>query len=146
MRAMLATLLAPLLLLAGCGYMGTGPMAERTTAATPPGRAFPAPGQPVRAIGPATDCLLLSRIRETRVQDDRTIDFRLTGGDIYRNTLPYGCPTLGAERRFSYQTSLSQLCRVDIIHVLIRNGPGVTEGAACGLGQFQPVVPVTPAG
>ena len=61
----------------------------------------------------------------------------MNGGRVYRNTLPHGCPSLGFEERFSYSTSLSQLCSTDIITVL--RPPGVARGASCGLGQFQPI-------
>ncbi len=84
------------------------------------------------------NCIPLRSIRETRVRDDSTIDFYTNGGKIYRNTLPNSCPQLGFEESFSYATSLSQLCSVDIITVLQRGG-GLTRGASCGLGQFVPV-------
>jgi hypothetical protein len=70
------------------------------------------------------------------VRDDRTIDFRVTGGRHYRNTLPYRCPELGFERRFAYTLRTSQLCSTDIITVLHSDGP---RGASCGLGEFVPV-------
>ena len=87
--------------------------------------------------GPAISCVGLQQIRETRVRDDRTIDFVLHGGQVYRNVLPQSCPELGFEQRFAYATSLSQLCSVDIITVL-RSAP-VMRGPSCGLGRFQPV-------
>ena len=90
------------------------------------------------AAGPPVSCVNLHQIRETRVRDDRTIDFYLRGGRVYRNTLPQSCPQLGFEERFSYATSLSRLCSVDIITVL-RTGPDLSRGASCGLGKFQPV-------
>ena len=65
----------------------------------------------------ALSCVQLSAIRETRVRDDSTIDFYMRGGQIYRNALPNSCPELGFEESFSYSTSLSQLCSVDIITV-----------------------------
>jgi hypothetical protein len=89
--------------------------------------------------GDAVNCLPLSQIRETRVRDDRTIDFYTNGGKVYRNTLPYSCPELGAREGFSYSTSLSQLCSVDIITVLRQFGGMPQRGASCGLGKFQPV-------
>jgi hypothetical protein len=87
-------------------------------------------GQPVSCVG-------ISRIRETRVHGDSTIDFIMNGGKVYRNTLPNACPGLGFEERFLYKTSTSELCSVDIITVL--QSPNVSRGASCGLGQFQPV-------
>ena len=88
--------------------------------------------------GAAVSCIPLVQIRETRVRDDRTIDFMMTGRKVYRNTLPSACPSLGFEQRFSYATSLSRLCSTDIITVLYQ-APYLTPGASCGLGQFQPV-------
>ncbi|RJG55417.1 hypothetical protein D0Z70_08395 [Sphingobium terrigena] len=87
----------------------------------------------------ALDCVPLTSIRSTNVRNDRTIDFIMNGNKIYRNTLPNSCPSLGFEKRFSYRTSLSQLCSVDIITVLWNNGPGLQPGASCGLGKFQPM-------
>ncbi len=87
--------------------------------------------------GEPQSCIPLQQIRESRVRDDRTIDFTMTGKRVYRNVLPAACPSLGFEQRFSYATSLSQLCSTDIITVLY-TAP-VMRGASCGLGQFQPV-------
>jgi hypothetical protein len=53
--------------------------------------------------------------------------------------LPQACPQLGFEQRFTYSTSLSQLCAQDIITVL--QGPGISRGASCGLAPFQPITP-----
>jgi hypothetical protein len=107
-----------------------------------------APSSPVKtATGkPASgrSCVQLSQIRETRVVDDRTIDFILRDRTVLRNTLPYACPNLGFERAFSYATSLSELCSVDIISV-INNGGGPRIGASCGLGTFIPYTPVPAA-
>jgi hypothetical protein len=88
-------------------------------------------------VGKAVDCVQLRNIRGTRVYGDSTIDFDMGGGKVFRNTLPNSCPSLGFEERFSYRTSLSQLCSVDIITVL--QSPGITPGSSCGLGKFQPV-------
>lgn len=89
--------------------------------------------------GEAIDCVLPSNIRSTNVRDDHTIDFEMNGGKIYRNTLPNSCPSLGFERRFLYKLSTNQLCSVDTIRVLQSFGGGLQEGAACGLGKFQPM-------
>ncbi|MBO9376071.1 hypothetical protein GG804_04785 [Sphingomonas histidinilytica] len=91
----------------------------------------------IKPAGPAENCIPLRSIRNTRVRDDRTIDFYMTGGKVYRNVLPQSCPGLGFEERFGYATSLSQLCSVDIITVL--RTPPVPQGASCGLGKFQPI-------
>jgi hypothetical protein len=89
-------------------------------------------------VGEARSCIPLTQIRESRVRSDNVIDFRVNGKKWYRNTLPHGCPSLGFEERFTYKTSLNQLCNTDIITVLYSTG-GLSRGASCGLGQFQPV-------
>jgi hypothetical protein len=89
------------------------------------------------AIGKPVNCIPLAGVRESPVRDDWTIDFRVNG-QWYRNTLPNRCNGLGFERTFSYGTSLSQLCNVDIITVLATGGGGGLRGS-CGLGEFQPV-------
>ena len=93
------------------------------------------------AVKPPSSCVELSRIRETRVVDDRTIDFVMNDRQVLRNTLPFSCPQLGFERAFTYSTSLSRLCSVDIITVLVQGG-GIRRGASCGLGSFVPYTPV----
>jgi hypothetical protein len=126
-------------------------IALTTSAALSLGACAPAPGTAsgntghaanipaATSTGPAVTCIPITSIQESRVRDDWTIDFRVSGTKWYRNTLPYRCSSLGFERAFSYSTSLSQLCNVDIITV-IRNGGG-PQGplGSCGLGLFQPV-------
>jgi hypothetical protein len=93
----------------------------------------------LRPVGKAVDCVQIRQIQSTEVRDDSTIDFKMLGGKIYRNTLPNSCPSLGFEEKFMYKTSLSQLCSVDIITVLHNMGGGIDRGASCGLGKFQPM-------
>lgn len=105
-----------------------------------------AAGKPPEAmveVGEPVSCLQASRIRSTTVVDDRSIDFRMLDGTIYRNRLPYQCPGLGAERIFSYRLWSPQLCKVDTITVLYSAAGWLRPGALCGLGPF---VPVRPAG
>ncbi|MBC2777130.1 hypothetical protein [Parasphingopyxis marina] len=95
--------------------------------------------QQARAIGTAERCIPLRQIRSTEVRDDQTIDFVMTGGRTYRNTMANRCGGLRFERAFSYSTSLSQLCSSDIITVLNRTGGAFMRGASCGLGEFTPI-------
>jgi hypothetical protein len=95
--------------------------------------------EPIRAVGEPKSCVTISQIRSTKVIDSRTIDFRMAGGKTYRNTLSQSCPGLKFEERFSYRTSLNQLCSVDIVRVLHNQGGQISEGAGCGLGKFQMV-------
>ena len=90
----------------------------------------------VTVAGEPVNCIQTSRIRNTRVHDDYTIDFVLTGGDVYRNTLPLRCTGLGFEERFSHSSTTGSLCSVDTITVLYTDRG---RGATCGLGQFVPV-------
>lgn len=92
--------------------------------------------------GEPRTCIPLRAIRESLVRSDRVIDFRTGGDRYYRVTLPQGCPGLGFERRFSYATSLSQLCSNDIITVLYQ--APMMRGASCGLAPFQPVTIAKP--
>lgn len=94
--------------------------------------------------GEPVSCIDRSRLRETRVLDDSTIDFIMTNGDRFRNTLPNRCPQLGFNEAFGYQTSINQLCNVDIITVIQPAGTPAL-GASCGLGQFQPMKRAEPA-
>ena len=102
------------------------------------GPAFARPAPVATPSGEAVRCVQIIRIRETRVRDNRTIDFVMNDHTVYRNTLPQECPELGAEQAFSYETSLSELCNTDIITVFRNSGP-IRRGASCGLGLFQPV-------
>jgi hypothetical protein len=100
---------------------------------------------PVRAVGEPVNCVSLKQIRSTKVVDNSTIDFKMAGGKTYRNSLPSSCPGLKFEDRFSYRTSTSQLCNVDIIRVLNDYGGRLSEGVGCGLGKFQPVEKISSA-
>jgi hypothetical protein len=93
----------------------------------------------VRAVGEPKNCVSTHQIRSTRIIDGSTIDFKMAGGKTYRNTLPYSCPGLRRDDAFSYRTSTSQLCNVDIIRVVENYGGRLQEGAGCGLGKFQAV-------
>ena len=121
---------AVLATLAGCS-------STPRTAEAPP----PPPRNTVASAEKPQSCVELSRIRESRVVDDRTIDFVLRDGRVLRNNLPAACPQLGFEKAFTYSTSINRLCNVDIISV-INQGGGPRIGASCGLGEFVPYTPV----
>tara|TARA_R100001244_G_scaffold6593_31_gene8337 strand:- start:25272 stop:25685 length:414 start_codon:yes stop_codon:yes gene_type:complete len=93
----------------------------------------------IRAIGEPKSCIMRSSIRSTDVIDDRTIDFKMNNGDIYRNNLPSKCSGLGFEEAFSYRTSTNRLCNVDIIRVLDQTAGRLDTRGACGLGKFQQI-------
>jgi len=87
----------------------------------------------------ARNCVQIVRLRQSHILDDQTIVFEMRGNEYYRNDLPNRCPRLGFERAFTYATSITQLCNVDIITVLQNFGGSVQPGASCGLGKFVPI-------
>ena len=93
----------------------------------------------VRVAGAAENCINTRNIRNSRVQSDRVIDFEMTGGKVYRNTLPNRCPGLGFERAFSYDSTVGRLCNPEIIYVLRDTAGTVERGAGCAIGNFVPV-------
>ena len=90
-------------------------------------------------VGEAVSCIDTSRIDSTNVVSNDVIDFKMRGGKVFRNTLPYSCSGLASQDSFSYRTSIGRLCNVDIIRVLDNYGGRLEEGVGCGLGKFQPV-------
>jgi hypothetical protein len=126
-------LLALPLLAAGCANSTTDSAGDRPRNERDAQRL--AAAQP---SGAPINCVNRNRIRTTHVLSDSVIDFELTDGSVLRNTLPQSCSGLGFNEAFSYSTSLSQLCSLEIITVIEQTG-GPRRGASCGLGQFQPV-------
>lgn len=92
-----------------------------------------------RVLGPAQSCIDIAQVRASVVRSDRVIDFEMRGGKTYRNTLKASCPGLGFDRAITYETSINQLCKPQIVYSL-QNIAGVPQrGAACALGAFVPV-------
>ena len=91
------------------------------------------------AVPGTRDCVSLARIDRTRVVNDNTILFYMLGPDVYVNNLPRRCNGLKRADALSYETSLAQLCSLDIIRGLRNIGGQFTPSAACGLGKFVPI-------
>lgn len=91
--------------------------------------------------GAPVSCVITRNIRSTNVVNDRTINFVMGRNLVMRNDLPASCPGLGFNRAFQHNSRTSQLCSFDTITV-IQPGMGANSGARCGLGRFQPMVPV----
>lgn len=106
-------------------------------AAASDGRPAPKPG--ATPVGTAVGCIPLNQIRETRIRDDWTIDFIASGNRVWRNSLTSRCSGLKSDDAITYETSLSQLCSVDIVYRLQNFGGTLQRGPACSLGQFVPV-------
>ncbi|EJL34088.1 hypothetical protein [Novosphingobium sp. AP12] len=103
-------------------------------------RETPAPSPAAQAIGEPRDCLPITQFSNTRIRDDNTIDFiGGAGNKVWRVTLPNRCSGLKSADTFTYETSLSQLCRQDIIYPLNRYGNDFQRGPGCGLAPFVPV-------
>lgn len=85
----------------------------------------------VPAIGEVDQCIPLTRIKRTKAVDNRTIVVEMRGQDGWRKMETANrCIGLKIEDSFSYSTSLTQLCKGDIIRVL------GTGGSSCGLAQI----------
>ncbi len=93
---------------------------------------------PANANG-SVRCVSIKDIRRTEVVDDQNILFHLRGKKTYNNHLPQTCIGLAQAKTFKYETSLSELCSVDIISVLDNVAGKFLVGASCGLGMFEPV-------
>lgn len=81
-------------------------------------------------------CLLVNRIRHTKVVDDQTVLFYMPQNQIYKNVLPHKCNLLGSYKAVFYKPTGNQLCSVDAIGPLITDQPSMSR-ATCGLGTFE---------
>lgn len=88
-----------------------------------------------KKTGDVERCVRVRDIRSTDVIDDQHILFKLGGGKVMLNELPYRCPRLASENRFSYKVTVGRLCSVDTVTVLFTT-PG-SVGPTCGLGKFE---------
>ena len=88
-------------------------------------------------IGPPRSCLNSRLVRSTEGVSDRVILFRTVGGELYRNELPNRCPGAGRDEAFSYRTTISSICRAEIIR-FFDPVSGVSFGS-CSLGEFVPI-------
>lgn len=84
--------------------------------------------------GELKNCVPLHALKESKVIDDQTIFFRGPGKTAYLNKLPRTCSRLDVEERFAYQTSIGQLCSLDVITVVDNFGRSWNR---CGLGKFE---------
>jgi len=85
------------------------------------------------------ECVTLRNVRRTEVLDDRNVLFYMRGKTVYHNILPRSCGGLAREDRFSYQTNIGRLCRLDHIRVLYNDPLGLREGNRCSLGVFHKI-------
>lgn len=86
--------------------------------------------------GETDSCLPLRSIRQIKPLDERYFLVQVGQNQYYLNETKGRCS--GADRlgyRLQYSTTLSQLCRSEIIDV-VDNTTGFTAGS-CGLGEFE---------
>lgn len=88
------------------------------------------------------DCISTNRIRDTDVVDERTIVFRLRGGEYFSNILERDCPGLDRHERFMHETRGGRLCDIDTITVLEQWAGRISQGFTCSLGQFHPITEI----
>jgi hypothetical protein len=86
-------------------------------------------------LGEPQMCVDTYRIKETRIINNQSILFIMRGGERYINYLPVKCTGLVLADGFSYETSISKLCKQDSIKTL---SPGSAPGTTCLLGDFIP--------
>ena len=77
-------------------------------------RAFAASGD---TVGDTQMCVTLQQIDDRRVIDDKTILLKTVGPAYKRIDLANECPGLKDEGSFTSATSISQLCKQDILRV-----------------------------
>jgi hypothetical protein len=130
--ALLAAAGATALLASGCAP--ADPATQTTRAARDAART-PA----VTVLGPGENCITQSQIRQSIVRSESVIDFEMRGGKVYRSTLPNRCPGLTLDRAITYENSIDQLCRQQVVYSLQNFAGIIQRGAGCGLGEFVPV-------
>lgn len=92
-----------------------------------------------KVVGEGQNCITQSQIRQSIVRSDSVIDFEMRSGKVYRSTLPNRCPGLMIDRSISWENSIDQLCRQQIVYALQNFAGTIQRGAGCGLGEFVPV-------
>lgn len=93
----------------------------------------------VKVLGEGQTCIMRDQVRASVVRSGSVIDFEMTSGKVYRNTLKSRCPGLDWDRAITYETSINQLCSPQIVYSLTNIGGVPQRGAACSLGPFVPV-------
>jgi len=132
----LALALAPLPLTAALVLGACAPSPEATAArAARDAARTPA----VTVLGRGENCITQSQVRQSIVRSDSVIDFEMRSGKVYRSTLPNRCPGLTLDRAVTWENSIDQLCRQQIVYALQNFAGTLQRGAGCGLGEFVPV-------
>ena len=114
-----------------------------TTSAAPVNKSASAILDSHERTGEVTSCLNLRQISSMVAVDEETLLIKTGVNDYYVSDLGGRCS--GATRnsnRFEYSTSLSSLCRNDILKV-VDNSTGFLTGS-CGVGSFEKLAKKAP--
>jgi hypothetical protein len=93
-----------------------------------------------RVAGPPQDCVTQSDLGGNKSYGREVIVFTGRTGDVlYVNRPTAGCPGLDSGRALRIQSTMSQLCRGDIVTVF--DPISGVEFGGCSLGEFTPYRP-----
>ena len=114
---MMARRASMLAVASGLVALAAGCVSEpKTTAATQPGG--------------GSGCLQTFRVDYTDILDDRTILYHMKDGKVWRNSLPFACPSLKNEGGFAYAAESPDICSNEGSIRVLRSG------IVCQLGAF----------
>lgn len=122
--------LAAALLAAGCA------MEEEALEMSPTEEARLAEALEGRVRGEPQDCVPMRAVRGNRSIGDSAILFEGVGDTVWVNRPAGGCPSLDFGRSLLITTTMTQLCRGEIVSVI--DPVSGTSFGGCGLGEFVP--------
>lgn len=94
----------------------------------------------LQRTGEKQTCLSLAVINEITAVDEKTLLIRSGANNWYVSDLGSRCRgVVNQGNRIEYTTSLSQLCRNDILRI-VDNANGFLTGS-CGMGSFERLAP-----
>jgi hypothetical protein len=95
-----------------------------------------------RVAGKPVNCISLSSIQSTQIIDGTAILYRTSGNRLYVNRPAIGASSLDDDDILVTRTSMSQLCNVDVVHLIDRTG--FFQHGFVGLGEFVPYTKAAP--
>ncbi|HBK90043.1 MAG TPA: hypothetical protein DDZ68_00080 [Parvularcula sp.] len=111
-----------------------------TTAGEPVNEGAAARLAGLQRTGEVKTCLNLTLLNEITAVDEKTLLIRSGANNWYVSDLKTRCRgVVGRGARIEYSTSLSQLCRNDILRI-VDNTNGFLTGS-CGMGSFERLEP-----
>lgn len=89
-----------------------------------------------RTPGKPQSCVSIIELKGNRIIDSNTILFDGSGGRIWRNDPPHGCPGLSQSRVIVTKSSLTSHCNGDIFQIM--DQPTMMTVGSCSFGEFVP--------